>query len=163
MNEHKIIFKKATIDDKNEIAKVLLDFYNMSDLNEAINAFSSELEKDFHYIVAVEGDKIIGLITWLMHGLPKHGLFELDRICILSESRGKGIGSQLVDKLVDDAKGWYREQGESIRKLYLLTHEDNLNAHIFYEKIGFKHETTLENHYYGEKDERVYSMFFSNT
>ena len=162
MNDHKIIFKKATIDDKNEIAKVLLDFYNMSDLNEAINAFSSELEKDFHYIVAIEEDKIIGLVTWLMHGLPKHGLFELDRICILSESRGKGIGSQLVDKLVDDAKGWYREQGESIRKLYLLTHEDNLNAHIFYEKIGFKHETTLESHYYGEKDERVYSMFFSN-
>ena len=126
MNDHKIIFKKATIDDKNEIAKVLLDFYNMSDLNEAINAFSSELEKDFHYIVAVEGDKIIGLITWLMHGLPKHGLFELDRICILSESRGKGIGSQLVDKLVDDARGWYREQGERIRKLYLLTHEDNI-------------------------------------
>ena len=162
MNDHKIIFKKATIDDKNEIAKVLLDFYNMSDLNEAINAFSSELEKDFHYIVAVEEDKIIGLVTWLMHGLPKHGLFELDRICILSESRGKGIGSQLVDKLVDDAKGWYRQQGESIRKLYLLTHEDNINAHIFYEKIGFKHETTLESHYYGEKDERVYSMFFSN-
>ena len=161
MNDHKIIFKKATIDDKNEIAKVLLDFYNMSDLNEAINAFSSELEKDFHYIVAVEEDKIIGLVTWLMHGLPKHGLFELDRICILSESRGKGIGSQLVDKLVDDARGWYRQQGESIRKLYLLTHEDNINAHIFYEKIGFKHETTLESHYYGEKDERVYSMFFS--
>ena len=162
MNDHKIIFKKATIDDKNEIAKVLLDFYNMNDLNEAINAFSSELEKDFHYIVAVEEDKIIGLITWLMHGLPKHGLFELDRICILSESRGKGVGSQLVDKLVDDAKGWYRQQGESIRKLYLLTHEDNKNAHIFYEKTGFKHETTLESHYYVEKDERVYSMFFSN-
>ena len=163
MNEHKIIFKKATIDDKNEIAQVLLDFYNMNDLNEAINAFSSEFEKDFHYIVATEQDKIIGLVTWLMHGLPKHGLFELDRICILSKSRGKGIGSKLVNKLVDDARGWYEKQGESIRKLYLLTHEDNLNAHIFYEKIGFKHESTLESHYYKGKDERVYSMFFPNT
>ena len=163
MNEHKIIFKKATIDDKNEIAKVLLDFYNMSDLNEAINAFLSEIEKDFHYIVAIEQDKIIGLVTWLMHGLPKHGLFELDRICILSESRGKGIGSKLVNKLVDDARGWYEKQGGSIRKLYLLTHEDNLNAHNFYEKTGFKHESTLESHYYKGKDERVYSMFFPNT
>ena len=63
MNEHKIIFKKATIDDKNEIAEVLLDFYNMNNLNEAIIAFSSELEKDFHYIVAIEQDKTIGLIT----------------------------------------------------------------------------------------------------
>jgi len=92
MNEHITIFKKATIDDKNEIAEVLLDFYNMNDLNEAINVFSSELKKYLHYIAAIEQDKIIGLITWLMHGLPKHGLFELDRICILSESRGKGIG-----------------------------------------------------------------------
>ena len=98
-----------------------------------------------------------------MHGLPKHGLFELDRICILSESRGKGVGSKLVNKLVDDAKNWYEKQGGCIRKLYLLTHEDNLNAHLFYEKTGFKHESTLESHYYEGKDERVYSMFFPNT
>ena len=163
MNENKIIFKKATVDDKNDIANVLLDFYNMKDLNEAINAFLSELDKDFHYIVAIEQDKIIGLVTWLMHGLPKHGLFELDRICILSESRSKGVGSKLVNKLVDDAKDWYKKKGGSIRKLYLLTHEDNLNAHLFYEKIGFKHESTLESHYYKGKDERVYSMFFPNT
>ena len=160
MKTNEIILRKASYDDKNEIAEVLLDFYNMNDLNEAINAFSSEFEKDFHYIVAIEQDKIIGLVTWLMHGLPKHGLFELDRICILSESRGKGVGSKLVNKLVDDARGWYEKQGGSIRKLYLLTHEDNLNAHIFYEKTGFKHESTLESHYYKGKDERVYSMFF---
>jgi RimJ/RimL family protein N-acetyltransferase len=49
---------------------------------------------------------------------------------------------------------------EDIRKLYLLTHEDNKNAHAFYEKIGFEHETTLKDHYYDNKDERVYSMFF---
>ena len=80
----------------------------------------------------------------------------------LSESRGKGIGSKLVNKLVDDARSWYKEKGGSIRKLYLFTHEDNLGAHNFYEKIGFKHESTLENHYYTGKDERVYSMFFPN-
>ena len=163
MKTNEIILRKASYDDKNEIAEVLLDFYNMNDLNEAINAFLSELDKDFHYIVALDQDKIIGLVTWLMHGLPKHGLFELDRICILSESRGKGIGSKLVNKLVDDARGWYEKQGGSIRKLYLLTHEDNLNAHNFYEKTGFKHESTLESHYYKGKDERVYSMFFPNT
>ena len=30
----------------------------------------------------------------------------------------------------------------------------------FYEKIGLKHETTLKQHYYKDKDEWVYSMFF---
>ena len=160
MNANAIVIKEATHNDKSQIAEVLLDFYNMSDLNEAINAFLSELEKDFHYIVAVENGKIIGLVTWFMHGLPKHGLFELDRICILSASRGKGVGIMLVDRLVDDARKWYNKMDEDIRKLYLLTHEDNINAHAFYEKIGFEHETTLKDHYYDNKDERVYSMFF---
>jgi len=50
--------------------------------------------------------------------------------------------------------------GENIRKLYLLTHEDNIDAHIFYEKVGFVHETTLKDHYYKDQNERVYSKFF---
>ena len=155
-----ILLRKATYDDKDQVAKVLLDFYNMNDVDEAIQSFNNELDKDFHYIAAEEDGKIIGLVTWLMHGLPKHGLFELDRICILSEARGKGVGKKLVDKLIDNASKWYDKEGEKIRKLYLLTHEDNKNAHSFYEKVGFSHETSLKDHYYKDQDERVYVMFF---
>ena len=160
MNENSILLREATYHDKDQIAKVLLDFYNMKDADEAAQSFNNELDKDFHYIVAEEDGKIIGLVTWLMHGLPKHGLFELDRICILSEARGKGVGRKLVDKLIDNASKWYDKKGEKIRKLYLLTHEDNKNAHSFYEKVGFSHETTLKDHYYKDQDERVYVMFF---
>ena len=160
MNENSILLREATYHDKDQIAKVLLDFYNMKDADEAAQSFNNELDKDFHYIVAEEAGKIIGLVTWLMHGLPKHGLFELDRICILSEARGKGVGRKLVDKLIDNASKWYDKKGEKIRKLYLLTHEDNKNAHSFYEKVGFSHETTLKDHYYKGQDERVYVMFF---
>ena len=160
MNENNILLRKATYDDNDQIAKVLLDFYNMKDADEAAQSFNNELDKDFHYIVAEEAGKIIGLVTWLIHGLPKHGLFELDRICILSEARGKGVGRKLVDKLIENASKWYDKKGEKIRKLYLLTHEDNKNAHSFYEKVGFSHETTLKDHYYKDQDERVYVMFF---
>ena len=160
MNENSILLREATYHDKDQIAKVLLDFYNMKDADEAAQSFNNELDKDFHYIVAEEAGKIIGLVTWLMHGLPKHGLFELDRICILSEARGKGVGRKLVDKLIDNASKWYDKKGDKIRKLYLLTHEDNKNAHSFYEKVGFSHETTLKDHYYKDQDERVYVMFF---
>ena len=155
-----IIIRKAKNTDASEIAAVLLDFYNMDDAAEAVHSFESEKNKDYNYIVALENEKIIGLITWLIHGLPKHGLFELDRICLLSESRGKGVGKKLVDALINDARTWFADQGSRIRKLYLLTHEDNTSAHIFYEKVGFTHETTLTGHYYDGKDERVYSLFF---
>ena len=160
MSKDNIFLREASYDDKEQIAEVLLDFYNMNDHDEAIKSFTKELEKDFHYLVAEEDGKIIGLVTWLMHGLPKHGLFELDRICILSDARGKGIGRKLVDKLILDARKWYDKEGESIRKLYLLTHEDNKNAHVFYEKVGFVHDATLKDHYYKNQNERVYVIFF---
>ena len=115
MKNSNIFFRKATYDDRHQIAEVLLDFYNMKDTDEAARSFNNELDKDFHYIVAEENEKIIGLVTWLMHGLPKHGLFELDRICILSEARGKGVGRKLVDKLIDNASKWYENESEKIR------------------------------------------------
>ena len=155
-----IYYRRATIKDADQISPVLIDFYNMKDANEAGKAFISEMEKDFHYIVALQDDVIIGLVTWLSHGLPKHGLFELDRICLLSEARGKGVGKGLINELIIDADKWYKSMGANIRKLYLLTHEDNVGAHIFYEKVGFVHETTLKDHYYKDQNERVYSKFF---
>ena len=155
-----INYRKATLKDVDQISSVLMDFYNMDNYSEASSAFTSEIGKDFHYIVALQDDIIIGLVTWLPHGLPKHGLFELDRICLLSESRGKGIGRGLINELIKDADRWYKKMGGNIRKLYLLTHENNVHAHSFYEKVGFYHETTLKDHYYKDQDERVYSKFF---
>ena len=157
-----IIIRKAQNIDAKEIAMVLLDFYNMKNYEEAVHTFQTENDKDYHYIVAIENEKIIGLVTWVMHGLPKHGLFELDRICLLTQSRGKGVGKKLVDTLVNDARLWYEKSGARIRKLYLLTHEDNKSAQVFYEKIGFSHETSLKSHYYKGKDERVYTLYFNS-
>jgi len=160
--KNNIIIRNADYDDAIKVANVLVDFYNMENTEEAISVFNEELKKNHQYILAIDGKQIIGIVTWLMHGLPKHGLFELDRICILKKSRGKGIGRKLKNALIEDAKEWYSSVNASIRKLYLLTHEDNKSAHAFYEKVGFTHETTLKDHYYKNKDERVYSIFFNN-
>ena len=157
-----INYRKATVKDAEQISSVLIDFYNMKDANEASEAFTSEMEKDFHYIVALQDDVVIGLVTWLSHGLPKHGLFELDRICIMTKARGNGIGKKLVNELIDDANYWYKTRNGKARKLYLLTHEDNKDAHIFYERVGFIQETTLKSHYYNNQDERVYSIFLKS-
>ena len=110
--------------------------------------FTNERDKEFHYIAAIENNEILGLRIWLVHGLAKHGLFELDKICILRNSKGKGTGEKLVDALIEDS-----------RKLYLFTDEDNTNTHLFYEKLGFKHESTLKDHYYKNQDERVHTIF----
>ena len=156
-----IQIRNAKEKDSDQIAIVLLDFYNMKNKEEATRTFQSESQKGYHYIVAKQNDKIIGLVTWLTHGLLKHGLFELDRICLLKESRGLGLGKTLVEKLIENARIFYRERNEHIRKLYLLTHEENKSAQLFYEKVGFKYEATLNNHYYANKQEKVFSIFFN--
>ena len=152
--------RKANPKDAKGIANVLVQSYNINGLNEGIQVFKNEIKKNHNYIVAEEKGKITGIVTWLMHGLPKHQLCELDRIAVLPDYRGKGVARKLFDALIKDAKSSYRKNKSKLRKLYLLTHADNTRAQKFYEKLGFKHETTLKEHYYKKKDEYVYSMFF---
>ena len=152
--------RKAISRDAKGIANVLVQSYNIKYSKEGINTFKNEIKKQHHYIIAEESGKIIGIVTWLMHGLPKHQLCELDRIAVLPEYRGKGVAHKLFQALIKDTKSFYKKNKSKLRKLYLLTHADNIRAHKFYEKLGFKHETTLKQHYYKDKDEYVYSMFF---
>ena len=152
--------RKASLKDAKGIANVLAQSYNIDNMEEGIKVFESETKKFFNYIVAEENGKITGIVTWVAHGLPKHQLCELDRIAVLPEFRGKGVAKKLFNALVSDAKAYYKKHSKKLRKLYLLTHADNIKAHKFYEKLGFKHETTLKEHYYKNKDEFVYSMFF---
>lgn len=153
-------FRKAKLKDAKGIAEVLTKSYNIKDVKEGIGVFKSETKKLHNYIVADDNGKIAGIVTWAVHGLPKHQLCELDRIAVLPEHRGKGIAKKLFNALVGDSKSYYRKHKQKLRKLYLLTHVDNRRAHKFYEKLGLKHETTLKEHYYKGKDEHVYSMFF---
>ncbi len=152
--------RKSASKDAKGVANVLMQSYNIGDLSEGISVFRNEAKNNHNYIVAEENGKIIGIAAWVTHGLPKHQLCELDRIAVLPECRGKGAAKKLFNGLVRDAKSFYRENNSKLRKLYLLTHASNIRAHKFYEKLGFKHETTLKEHYYKGKDEYVYSMFF---
>ena len=140
---------------------MLVNSYNVRDIKEGIGVFKNESAKMNHYIVAEDKGKIIGIATWLMHGLPKHQLVELDRIAVLQEYRGKGVARLLFEALLRDSKSFFKKNKSRLRKMYILTHYDNIRAHRFYEKLGFAHETTLKSHYYENKDEYVYSRFFA--
>ncbi|MBI2134382.1 GNAT family N-acetyltransferase [Candidatus Woesearchaeota archaeon] len=153
-------FRKAALKDAKGIANVLKESYNIKDLKEGLEIFKFEREKHNNYIVAVDNEKIVGIITWLVHGLPKHQLAELDRIAVLPEYMGKGVAKGLFDELIREAMEFYKKKKSKLRKLYLLTHEDNKRAHKFYEKLGFEHEVTLKEHYYKDRHEYVFSMFF---
>jgi ribosomal protein S18 acetylase RimI-like enzyme len=154
-----MMFRIAVNGDADGIAEVLLKSYNMESVDEARSAFMDELERGHHYIVAEENGKILGLASWTMHDLPKHGLIELNRIAVLPEFRSKGIATSLFSALLEDAKKFYESNVQKLRKVYVLTHASNKGAQSFYAHLGFFIEATLKDHYYKGEDELVYSMF----
>jgi len=152
--------RKATGKDAVGIATVLKECYNIDSIKEGVNVFTEEVHKRHHYLVADDEGRIAGITTWRMHGLPKHQLCELDRIAVLPPYRGKGVSTALLKALVKDADSVYKKNGFRLRKLFILTHDNNKRAQAFYKKMGFKHETTLKHHYYKGKHEFVFSRFF---
>jgi len=153
-------FRKPTTKDKEQIANVLLTGYNMDSIKEALQFYLDDLSQGMNYVVAEDKNKIIGLITWKMHDIPKHQLAELHKVCVIPEHRGKGVSKQLFQALIKDANNYYKKHNHKLRKLYLMTHKSNTAAIKYYEKMGFKIEATLPNHYYDGEDELVLSMFF---
>lgn len=156
-----ISISKAQLIDCEIIGDLLLEFYNLKNKLEAVQTFIEEItKKSINYLILKQDQEYIGFVAWTPHGLPKHGLFELTRICLKEKYKGKGYGKILFRGVINEAILWYEEKGSSIRKLFLCTHENNVSAQKFYEKMGMNHEASLKSHYYTNMDELVYSMFF---
>ena len=150
--------RKAEIEDAEEIGRVLMQSYNIKSIEEGISVFKDELNKGSNYIVAYDNN-IIGIISWIVRGLPKHELVELDRIAVLPKYKGKGVAMKLFNTLKKDSQEFYKAKGYKLRKIYLCVHANNLRAQSFYEKLGFQYEATLKNHYYNGVDEMIFSLF----
>ena len=155
-----IILRKAEEKDEKEIAKILEQGYSIESVEEGIEVFRNEKKKEWNFIIAEAEGKVIGLVSWAMKGLPRHGLIELDRIAVLPEFRGTGIAKKLFDSVGENAKEFFSSKQSRLRKLFLFTHEDNERAISFYKKMGMEKDAVLKDHYYKGKNELVLRKFF---
>jgi len=155
-----LILRRAEKKDSKEIAVILEQGYSIESIEEGIQVFESEKSKGWNFIVAIVDEKVVGLVSWAMKGLPRHGLIELDRIAVLPEFRGKDIARKLFDVLEENAKQFFELNKGKLRKLFLFTHEDNSRAISFYEKMGMQKDAVLKDHYYNGRNEIVMRKFF---
>jgi putative acetyltransferase len=81
-------------------------------------------------VMAVLGDRVIGCCALLTMA---DGGFEIGKMAVAGECRGRGIGKQLLANVVERA----REIGA--RRLYLETSTKLPNAIHLYESQGFRH------------------------
>lgn len=105
--------------------------------------WQNKLQKPTHmYVGATEGDRIIGIAG----SFTKDTLDEwiLISMYVDSEFRGKGIGEQLIDtvlNMVREKKG---------KRLSLLVNENMTSAVRLYEKIGFEIVETVPDQTVGD-------------
>lgn len=72
-----------------------------------------------------DGETIVGLITYMLYDDT------LEIVSLDSLREGQGIGSRLVELVVQEA------QARGLKKVLLITTNDNINAIRFYQKRGF--------------------------
>jgi ribosomal protein S18 acetylase RimI-like enzyme len=76
--------------------------------------------------VALDGERRIGLLTYAIDGQ------DCEIVTIDAVEEGRGIGTALIDRVAEQARG------AGCRRLHLITTNDNLRAIRFYQRRGFQ-------------------------
>ncbi|MBR9692016.1 GNAT family N-acetyltransferase [Candidatus Woesearchaeota archaeon] len=152
-------YRKVGILESNKIAKILVKCFNIQSVKEAKEIFLRERKQD-NFIIAEEKRKLYGLISWDMHGTPKHQLVRIERICVLAGSKRGEVAEGLLRAATQDADKFFKKMKLKVRKMYTMIHSTNKKLQNFYKKMGFVEEAKLKDHYYKGQDEIILSMFF---
>ena len=107
-------------------------------INEYVINSVNEIFKDYYNIII--DDKIIGSVC--IRDLENARL--LDEIYLEKEFRNKGIGTDIIRKII--------ENNESV---YLWVYKENIKAVLLYKRLGFKIIDETEFRYYMEYNEKV--------
>ena len=111
----------VTIDNNNKEAARQL-FINRWGSDFIVTKGQKHNFEDLDGFVAIDNDKIVGVLTF------KKSNNEIEIISLDSFMENIGIGAALLNKIMDFAKHNY------IKRLWLITTNDNLNALKFYQK-----------------------------
>jgi ribosomal protein S18 acetylase RimI-like enzyme len=139
-------FRVAKEEDIKSLSKLLNELFSLEKEfvpNEALQIKALETiikdEKVGHVIVCEIENEIVAMVNLLYSISTALGnrVVILEDMIVSSKCRDKNIGS----KLLDFAKEFAKSQG--IKRITLLTDNDNFKAHKFYEKNGFKKSSMI--------------------
>ena len=120
------------------------DFWTPSILKSELKSENSK------YIVAKEGENIVGFAgIWIS---PDD--VEITNIVTKKTERKKGIGSLLLEKLIEMAKETKRSN------ISLEVNENNIGAEYLYKKYGFENVGIRKKYYHGKDNAIIMTKYF---
>ena len=121
-----VTYKETTRDvDFEEVKKVLSTAFGHRE--HAFRNIETVFKNSAHCVFAYDGDRLIGAGRALSDGYEWAGLYNIG---ILPEYQGKGVGKELIKRLMDRLKGQH---------IFLYTHPRTVSL---YEHLGFKRSKT---------------------
>ncbi|MDK0933788.1 GNAT family N-acetyltransferase [Clostridium perfringens] len=133
--------RDINIEDYKEISKIrkmpgVMEniLSNKDEEEELIKEKIINMGKNQYWYVAEENGKVIGLGILMNHGNLRKKHVGLITLMVNSDYQNKGIGSLLMDKLIN------LSESLNIIRLELCVFRDNYKAINLYKKFGFKEE-----------------------
>jgi ribosomal protein S18 acetylase RimI-like enzyme len=103
----------------------------MLDMMYSHESLQYQIEKQKHnFLIIYEEDKAVGFAAYFPKYDISHAIFRLDKIYVLPELHGKGLGKKLIQHIISEIK----PKGVSILELNV---NRNNKAISFYKKLGF--------------------------
>lgn len=108
----------------------------LKELTDKTINFKSELlmgKKNIHCLVIEDAGNIIGFGALAIYPIPTKGLVgRVEDVVVSSQYRGRGLGRELMQSLIDIAKK------EKLESLFLNSHPSRIPARKLYASLGFK-------------------------
>jgi ribosomal protein S18 acetylase RimI-like enzyme len=115
--------RRLTIEDLPCLRQFWIEYWGGEEMITRGNVYRPEQLEGF---VIEDNDEWIGLITFTI----KDNELEVTSLDSLRE--GQGIGTTLINKVIEEART------KKCRRIFLITTNDNLNALGFYQRRGFE-------------------------
>jgi ribosomal protein S18 acetylase RimI-like enzyme len=92
-------------------------------------SLQKQMEKGQQFLLALEDEKPVAFAAYSLPDAAENTIYKLDKIYILPNQQGKGIGKLLISHIIETIK--------PATTLQLNVNRQNKALH-FYEKLGFK-------------------------
>ena len=141
--------RAARPDELDAVAELVVRAYVGGGLVAADSTYIHELRdtatraRQAELLVAVDGDRLLGTVTFCPHGSPyaelaKHGEADFRMLAVDPDARGLGVGRLLVEECLE------RTRAGGYAPLRLSTTLTMHAAHRLYERMGFTRTPELD-------------------